>query len=81
LQEDAIDFRSEPDESSPVFFRSILILSSHSRVGTPGNLISSGLPTKTLYAFLFSPLHATRPAHLIFLDVIIIIIFGYDDNF
>jgi hypothetical protein len=35
--------------------------------------LPSGFLTKTLYAFLFFPIHATCPVHLIFLDWILII--------
>ena len=45
------------------------LLSSHLCLGLPSGLFPSGLPTKTLYSPLLSPLHATHPTHLI-LDLI-----------
>jgi hypothetical protein len=41
----------------------------------PNRLFSSGFPTKILYTFLFSLVRATCPAHLILLDLIVLIMY------
>ena len=57
---------SSPGLPIPRFVRSILILYFHLSLGTPSDLF----PSKTLYASLLSPICATCPANLIFLDLI-----------
>ena len=48
----------------PTSWRSILILSTHLRLGLPSGLFPFGFPTKPLYTPLFSLIHVTCPAHL-----------------
>ena len=52
----------------PTSWGSILILSSHLRLGHPSDLFSSGFPTKTMYRPLLSPISVTCSAHLLLLD-------------
>ena len=52
------------------FTRSILILSSHLCLSLSNGLFPSGLPMKTLYMSLLSPIHATCPTNLILLNFI-----------
>jgi hypothetical protein len=44
------------------------MLSIHLRLGLPSGLFPSGFPTNNLYTFLFYPIRATCPVHLILLS-------------
>jgi len=54
----------------PTTWRSILILSYHLRLGLSSGLFPSGLPTKTIYAPLMSPIRTSCSAQLTLLDFI-----------
>ena len=55
---------------------SILILSSHLRLGLPNGLFPVDVPVKILKTLLPSSLLATCPAHLNLLDLITLTILG-----
>jgi len=57
--------------SPPVYWMSLLILSSHLHPVLPCGLFPSDFCTKTLYAFLSSPVHYTCLANLILIVFII----------
>jgi hypothetical protein len=42
----------------------------------PCGIFLFDVPTKTMYKLLFSPIRATGPAHLIVIDLIVLIISG-----
>jgi hypothetical protein len=60
--------------SHSMSLRSILILSTHLRLGLSSGLFPSGLPINILYAFIFCSIRATCPAHLTILNLIVLII-------
>jgi hypothetical protein len=68
--------QTNPVHTTQIPVRSTLILFTHLCVGLPSGLFPSGFPTNNLYMLLFSPIRATCLAHLILLDLIILIILG-----
>jgi hypothetical protein len=53
-----------PTSSDTMSLRSILILFSHLRPRLRSDPIPSGFPTKFMYEFLVSLMHATHPTNL-----------------
>jgi hypothetical protein len=47
-----------PIQTIRTYLRSILILSTHLRLGLPSGLFPSAFPSNILYAFLFAPIRA-----------------------
>ena len=70
----AISIQSMP--LHPTSWKLILIFSSHLRLGLPSGFFPSGIPTKTLYTPILSPILATCPAHLVLLDLMTRTIWG-----
>ena len=62
---------------SPASLRFTLILSSHTLLSPSSDLLASGFRIKYLYEFLFSAMHSTSEAYLIFHLVTLIMFGGY----
>jgi hypothetical protein len=57
-------------------YKIIFLLIWHLHLDLPSGLFPSGFLTKILYAFLFFPMRAKRPAHLILLNLFSLILHG-----
>ena len=58
------------------FFKNILLVFFHVRLGRPSELFPSGFLSRTMYVFIFYPIHATCSTHPIFIDLITQMILG-----
>jgi hypothetical protein len=74
----------EPDQSSAqdsiLSLKGPFMLSIHLHLGLPSGLFPSDFPINNLCTFLFSPIRATCPTHLILLDLIIPIILSEENK-
>jgi hypothetical protein len=61
---------------NPPYLRYIFIFSPYLHIGLQSNIIYSGVPFRTLYAFLFSPMHEICSIHLLLLDMKIVMMLG-----
>jgi hypothetical protein len=69
--------QSSPIHTIPSYLsQTILILSTHLRLCLTSGILLSYFRTNILYAFVFSQVRAICPAHLILLDVTILIVLG-----
>jgi hypothetical protein len=58
------------------YLRFILILSSDQRLALPRDLFPPGFITKILYAFFLAPMSVIFSAHLIIVDLFVVVILG-----
>jgi hypothetical protein len=75
----AIGPYSEPDKTSPhppIYFFMTSFNIIHLGLDLPSGLHPTRFPAKTFYAFLLPPIHPTCLAHLVLLDLTMLIIFG-----